>query len=151
MATPLRRRLKQGLDEARILVLGAQILLGFQFRAFLEPGFDRLPVTAQYAKLGGLALLLVALALVISPAPFHRIAEDGNDTRRMNAMVSAVMHVALLPFALGLGIDVFVAVVRVGAMPAALASGIAALVVALAGWYGVAYVARAFGAGHARE
>src|SRR4051812_21868897 len=103
MATSLDSRLKQGLDEARILVLGTQILLGFQFRAFLQSGFDRLPVGAQYAKLGGLALLLVALALVTSPAPFHRLAERGEDTRRMNRMVSTVMNVALIPLALALG------------------------------------------------
>src|ERR687885_412952 len=100
MATPLPSRLKQGLNEARILVLGAQILLGFQFRAFLQPGFEGLPASAQYAKLGGLGLLLIALALVISPAPFHRLAERGEDTRRMNRIVSAVMNLALLPFAL---------------------------------------------------
>jgi hypothetical protein len=147
MATPLHSRLKQGLDEARILVLGAQILLGFEFRAFLQPGFDRLPVGAQYAKLGGLGLLLVTLALVISPAPFHRLAERGEDTRRMNRMVSAVMNIVLVPFALALGIDVFVAVASVGVTPVAFAGGIAILVAALSAWYGLALVGRWQGAG----
>jgi hypothetical protein len=142
MATPLPRRLKQGLAEARILVLGAEILLGFQFRAFLQPGFERLPVTAQYAKLAGLALLLIALALVISPAPFHRLAERGEDTRRMHHVVSSVMNVALIPFALALGIDIFVATAVVGGLRMSIVAGVAAIAVALGGWYGLALVAR---------
>ena len=148
MATPLARRLKQGLDEARILVLGAQLLLGFQFRAFLQPGFDRLPMAAQYAEVGGLALLLLVLALVISPAPFHRIAEAGATTRRMNEMVSVVMNVTLVPFALVLGVDVFVAVVRIGGIVAAAAVGIATLGAALMLWYGLGLIARGLGSGN---
>ena len=145
VATPLHSRLKQGLEEARILVLGAQILLGFQFRAFFQPGFERLPSSAQYAKLAGLSFLLIALALVISPAPFHRLAERGEDTRRLNRLVSAVVNIGLAPFALALGIDVFVAVAPAGSPGVALATGFAALAAALTAWYALPIIGRWLG------
>jgi hypothetical protein len=32
-------KIRYALNEARILILGAQVLIGFQYRAVLEPGF----------------------------------------------------------------------------------------------------------------
>jgi hypothetical protein len=41
------------------------VLLGFQFRAILETGFEKVPEHAKYMKLGVLGLLLLAVALLI--------------------------------------------------------------------------------------
>ena len=45
--TPLQTKVKNALDEARIVVLGTQILVGFQYRAFFEKGFDELMTQIQ--------------------------------------------------------------------------------------------------------
>jgi len=45
--TRLKDKIKLTLDESRMLVLGAQILLGFQFRSVFEAAFDRLPRSSQ--------------------------------------------------------------------------------------------------------
>src|SRR4051794_18466132 len=50
----LKDKVKTTLDEGRILVIGAQVLLGFQLRAILETGFEKLPEHAKYMKLGGI-------------------------------------------------------------------------------------------------
>jgi hypothetical protein len=50
----LSKKVKIALDETRMLILGAQILLGFQFRGAFSDGFDQLPIDARY--LAGLAL-----------------------------------------------------------------------------------------------
>jgi len=50
----LSKKVKIALDETRMLILGAQILLGFQFRGPFSDGFDQLPTGARY--LAGLAL-----------------------------------------------------------------------------------------------
>ncbi len=42
----LKDKIQNALDESRMLVLGSQILLGFQFRAAFEPGFNNLPLIA---------------------------------------------------------------------------------------------------------
>ena len=39
------------LAEGRMLILGAQVPLGFQFRSVFEKGFEKLPESAQYLKL----------------------------------------------------------------------------------------------------
>jgi len=38
----LKIQVKHALDEARILVVGTSVLLGFHYRAPLAAGFDRL-------------------------------------------------------------------------------------------------------------
>jgi len=42
----LAQRVRHGLNEARILILGAQVVRGFHFRAPLESGYERLTPTA---------------------------------------------------------------------------------------------------------
>jgi hypothetical protein len=42
-------KVKVALEETRILILGAQILLGFGFRGAFEVRFDLLPADARYA------------------------------------------------------------------------------------------------------
>ena len=46
--TALREKIKTALDESRMLILGAQIFLGFHFRAVFEPGFQKLSKSQQY-------------------------------------------------------------------------------------------------------
>ena len=74
----LAEKLQDALDEWRILVLGIQVLVGFGYRAVFEEGFSGLPRWAQLTKLGSLSLLLLALALVVLPSAWHRLAERGD-------------------------------------------------------------------------
>ena len=60
----LKDKIQNALDESRMLVLGSQVLLGFQFRSAFEPGFEKLSVTSQYLKMGALGLMLVALGAI---------------------------------------------------------------------------------------
>lgn len=75
----LTDKIKTGLDESRMLVIGMQILLGFQYRGVFEPGFQPLPTVSQYLKLAGLAVLLIAICLIMWPSAYHRIVYQGND------------------------------------------------------------------------
>lgn len=138
----LKDKVQTMLDEARMLVLGSQVLLGFQFRSVFEAGFEHLPKHAQYMKLGALALMLVSLALLIAPSAYHRIVEDGRDTKRLHRFASRVMELALVPFAVGLATDVFVATEKVlGHTPGA-SAGVAALACALFFWWGLEWMQR---------
>jgi len=135
----LRTKIKNALDEARILVLGAQVLLGFQYRAFFEPRFAKLPRLHQELELAGLLLLLAVILLVMLPAARHRIVERGRDTSSLHRFTMNAVTWALVPFALALALDVHAAGATVGER-AALVLGIAALVVALAFWFCVGFV-----------
>ncbi len=133
----LKDKVKNTLDEGRMLILGSQVLLGFQFRAALEKGFDKLPEHAKYTKLGGLALMLLAVSLLMWPGAYHQIVEDGEDTHDLHRFATTVMSVALLPFALGLGADFFVGTESLFGTGRGLIAGALALGVALFFWYGL--------------
>ncbi|MFL5311070.1 MAG: DUF6328 family protein [Myxococcales bacterium] len=135
----LRTKVKNALDEARILVLGVQVLLGFQYRAFFEPAFDKLPRFNQCLKLAGLGLLLGVIGLILLPASRHRLVERGEDTSALHRFTLNVVGLALLPFAAALGLDLYHAGWTRGP-GTALALGIAGFAVALALWYGIALV-----------
>lgn len=104
----LKEKVKNTLDEGRILVIGSQVLFGFQFRCVFEPGFERLSGHAKYLKIADLGLMILALALLIWPATYHQLIEDGEDTENVYRFTSIVLAAAILPFALALGIDFFI-------------------------------------------
>jgi hypothetical protein len=56
----IAKLVKTALDETRMLVLGAQILLGFELSGIFRDGFESLPMHARY--LDGIALLLMIIA-----------------------------------------------------------------------------------------
>ena len=131
----IKDKVENALNEARMLVLGAQVLVGFQFRSIFEPGFDSLPLPSQWLKLVGLGLMLIAVGLIISPSAYHRLVEGGEDTHEQHRYTSNLMTWALLPFALGLGIDLFVATQKVFGWKAGAAGGLFGALMAASFWY----------------
>lgn len=101
----LKEKIKTGLDEDRMLVLVVQVLLGFEYRAVFEPGFEKLSQTAQYLKLASGGVLLLTLALLLTVPAYHRLVERGEATSHFNQVLRQLMRAALLPFAIALGMD----------------------------------------------
>jgi hypothetical protein len=132
----LPHQIKNSLDEVRILVLGSQVLLGFQYRAFFEQGYERLPPGDKACELGALAALLVTLGLLFLPPARHCIAEHGMDSGRFHRFIMAVMGAALLPFAVALTLDIGVAGERILGPAGGAACAAATFAAALALWYG---------------
>lgn len=60
------------LEEARIILPGMQALFGFQLIAIFNTGFGRLSPFDQYLHLAALVLVAIAVALVMTPAAYHR-------------------------------------------------------------------------------
>ncbi len=131
----LKQRIKDALDEARMVVLVVQVLLGFQFSVVLDQRFDRLSMVGQAVHLSGLGCLLVAFALAVAPATFHRIAERGNDTPRALRFTSRMVGWALLPFSAAIGASVFVVTESMGMQLEAVVGGIVGFISATTLWY----------------
>ena len=127
----LTKQIKIALDETRMLILGAQILLGFQFRGVFDNGYDQLPSHLRY--LDGIAVLpmVFVVALLIAPGPYHRIVEDGEDNKYFLRLVTVIINLALLPFAIALGLDVLVTSARIFGDIAEAGAGIAVAAVAI--------------------
>jgi hypothetical protein len=128
-------RIKDALNEGRILILGTQVFLGFHFRSFLEPRFEGLPDASQWLSLVGLALLIVTFGLLVAPAAYHQIVERGVPTAALHRFATLTIGAALLPLAVAFGMSAYIGAERVGLdIPPAAA---AAVVVgtALGCWY----------------
>jgi Family of unknown function (DUF6328) len=137
----LADKAEHALNETRMLILGAQVLIGFGFQAAFQPGFDRLPAEAQQLKLLGLGLMLIALALLIAPCAFHQIVESGNDSERLITFTGRIAAFALLPFAVTLGIELYVAArVVFGSATVALPLSVLGLMFAAFLWYGLEWL-----------
>lgn len=131
----LTKKVKTALDETRMLIMGTQILVGFELRAVFAEDFERLPTHSRYLVAMALGLLVVVVGLLIMPGLYHRIVEGGSDSGRLHDLVTDVADAALLPFALALGLGIYVAGERIfGAVPGIGMAG-GATAVALALWY----------------
>lgn len=132
----LHGKVKNALDESRILVLGSQVLLGFQYRAFFEKGFEKLGRVERAFEFAALFALLVTLGSLFLPPARHRIVERGFDSARFHRFTMAVMRFVLLPFAIGLSLDLAVVGNRIAGPWGGAASGALTLLLALGFWYG---------------
>jgi hypothetical protein len=133
----LGKRVKIGLDETRMLVLGSQVLIGFQFRSVFQNAFESLPDWSRYLDGVSLLLMVCTLGLLILPGPYHRIVEDGHNSGHLCTVTGTVASWALAPFAASIGLAVGITCERVWGASGGLAAGIAAAAGAFGLWYGL--------------
>lgn len=140
--TELKDKIKIALDESRMLVLGTQILLGFQFRSAFEPAFDQLPKSSQLLKMIGLMILLVAITLIMAPGSYHRIVRAGTDAEDVHQFATTMMDVALIPFLLAFALDFYTSMGRIIGTTGGLIAGTIVGVTCLSLWYGLGWLSR---------
>jgi hypothetical protein len=131
------------LTEARVVLPGAQALLGFQFAAILMDAFTKLPKTSQVLHLVSLGLIATSIIFLMAPAAFHRLVERGEDTDRMHRFASAMVICAMVPLALGIAADFYVVLAKVlDSTTLALSLSLASLIFFYGLWFGLMLVAR---------
>src|SRR3569833_1530766 len=81
-ATPLHSKIEQMLTECRIILPGAQALLGFQFVVMLTKAFGELPPSVQHVHLIALISLALSIVALLAPAAIHRLTYAGKDDSR---------------------------------------------------------------------
>src|SRR5438105_1985803 len=128
-------KLDNSLNEGRILILGAQVLVGFGFRSVFQEGFPRLPDVQQQLWLWSLAMLLGSLCLLMLPVSFHYIAESGKPTWRLHRLAQRTIEIALVPFAIGMAVYIFIATDKTVHTPWAIALALLITACAFFFWY----------------
>jgi hypothetical protein len=128
---------QDALNESRILVLGVQVLLSFQYSSALETSFDSLPYSSQCLEVAALALLIVAFGLFVAPAPNHLLMWSDDDGPSLQRFVTLAVGIALTPFAAALAIDFYIVTARIGGPILATALGAAGFGCAMFFWYGL--------------
>jgi hypothetical protein len=111
--TPLATKVEQMLTEARVVIPGAQALIGFQLTAMLTTGFDRLPASAKVVHTTALCLVALNVILLMTPAALHRLSFGGENTASFLRRGSAFLIIAPLPLAAGLSAEIYVAFFKV--------------------------------------
>jgi hypothetical protein len=129
--------LQNALDEGRTLILGAQIIVGLSYRGVFEPGYDRMPLHAQYLMIAALVLVLAAFVLLMAPVAFHRIVDHGGNSKDLELFVRSIMKPTLPLFALSMGLTIYIAVEKIDGTGLAAICGVAVACFALLVWSGV--------------
>jgi hypothetical protein len=110
--TPLPTKIDQMLTEARLILPGAQALLGFQLIVPLTRTFEQLPATSRLLHVAALCCVALVVILLMTPAALHRISFRGEDTEAFFQMGSWLIIAAPIPLALGIALDLYVAVFK---------------------------------------
>lgn len=105
---------KAALDDSRTLMLGSQILLGFQLEAPFQDAFETLSITEKSMLLGVVPVVVGVIGLLIAPSARHRLVERGEASRRFNGFISRMVAITIPLFALALALDLFIAADRIG-------------------------------------
>ena len=106
--TKLKDIIQQVLTEVRVVLPGAQALLGFQFISLLMEGFEKLPQSSKYVHFISLSLVALTVILLMTPAAYHRLVERGEDTEHFHRFASRTLLASMIPLALGIAGDFYV-------------------------------------------
>jgi hypothetical protein len=124
------------IEEARVILPGLQAVFGFQTAAVFSARFTDLQEYAAICHLIGLALIVVAMAMLMTPAVYYR-AQRGNATLGMVRISRKAIRGALIPMSLGFSLDMLTVM---SLATDALAISIGAAVVTLATFVGLWYI-----------
>ena len=138
----LQRKLKTALDETRLLILGAQVLFGFQFNGAFQELFEELPQSSRYLHCVALVLIMSTIGLLIAPSMRHRVVEGRSRYQRFPGSDHLFCWCGALPLAFGLSLDVFITLQRVYGFAVGIASAGVFLALALSCWYALELVFR---------
>ena len=131
----IEARLKDVLDDTRLVMLGIQLLMGVQYTAAFTPGFARLPTVWRWLDAIALLLILYSAALLLSTPAFHQLADRGHATGRMLTRASRCLGAAMVPSAIALGIDVALAFRASAGNRGAALAGTAFIMGAACAWF----------------
>ena len=106
----LKDEMRNVIEEARMVIPGIQALFGFQTIGVFNKGFDDLPDSGRWAYMIALGLLILAIALLMTPAAYHRLAERGRVSLRMINLSSNLITAGMIPLMFAFAIDVYVVI-----------------------------------------
>jgi hypothetical protein len=103
---PLSTAAQYLLEECRMVLPGMQALFGFQLIVVFSPGFTgKLTVDEQHLHLLAMILIVLAIALVMTPAALHRGMRNREVTATFLRVSARLLLVSMLPLALALCLD----------------------------------------------
>jgi len=98
---------QEAIDEARMVLPGIQALFGFQLIAIFNEKFGTLSDFDQRTHFLALLLISLSIALIMTPAAYHRQVEPGSVSNFFVSLASVFVAVAMIPLMIGLCLEVY--------------------------------------------
>jgi hypothetical protein len=95
------------IEEARMVLPGIQALFGFQLIAAFNERFQELEPTEQILHFAALILVALAIAIIMTPAAYHRLVERGSISDFFVQLASWLIAAAMFPLMVALCIEVY--------------------------------------------
>ena len=132
---PLSRQVEYLLEECRIVLPGLQVLFGFQLAVVFSQRFDAVLGHAQQElHLLAMGLVAVAIALIMTPAAYHRQAEPQEVSDGFVLLSSWLLLASMPLLAVAISLDFYLVaqvVLGNGGTVAAVAAALFAVFLAL--------------------
>ncbi len=139
----LHERVGLALTEARVVLPGAQAMLGFQFVTMFTREFQELPQSSKLVHLACLSLIALTVILLITPAAFHRIAEHGMDSERLVRLTGWFVMGATIPLGAAMAGEVYVVILKVmESFSMAVVAAVGTFVGSMGLWFGFTLLRR---------
>lgn len=131
------------IEECRMVLPGVQALFGFQLVAVFSERFDKaLDATEKLLHLGSIALVTVAIALIMTPAAYHRLTAPDRVTAHFVRLSTRLLMAGMPVLILALAIDAYLVGRVVGGGTVATVFGVALAVLFSALWFGLPLACR---------
>jgi hypothetical protein len=95
------------IEEARMVLPGIQALFGFQLIAVFNQRFEQLAPGEQAIHFVALVLVALSVAVIMTPAAYHRLVERGCLSNFFVRLASRMIAVAMLPLMIALCLEVY--------------------------------------------
>jgi uncharacterized protein DUF6328 len=95
------------IEEARMVLPGIQALFGFQLIAAFNERFQQLAPGEQTIHFVALVLVALSVAIIMTPAAYHRLVERGSLSNFFVQLASRMVAAAMLPLMIALCLEVY--------------------------------------------
>ena len=137
MGEELDNRVKAAMNETRLLILGVQVLLGFQFACFFQDGFATLADFSKLICAASLVLIIISVGALMAPSMIHRLAERDGSSSRLIRTTNAFAGMGLAPITAALGLSAYVVLDRHFGKGIGVIGGSSLTALAAIGWFGL--------------
>src|SRR5689334_21170484 len=99
------------LGECRMVLPGIQALFGFQLIVVFNEGFsEKLTPVEQHLHLVAIGLIMIAIAIIMTPAAYHRQQGGREVTERFLRVSTRLLLWSMAPLAAALSLDFYLVV-----------------------------------------
>jgi Family of unknown function (DUF6328) len=105
---PLSEAVTHLMEECRTVLPGIQALFGFQLIVVFNPTFqDKLNLVERSLHLTAMSLIIVAIAMLMAPAAYHRTKGPQSVTQDFVFIATRLLLYAMFPLMVAFGLEFF--------------------------------------------